>query len=368
MNMLEVFKGDPETLEKFITGVDTCLSLYPADSHTYILNIVLAMKMGNSVRSHLPATIQTWAAAKARLLDVYKEITDVTKFHFLLIKATVGEFPTIFEFLEYIERNFGKYKRAIQYSNPIQAINHRVFIDNLIEQISRCVEPFIISMAAQAGSFPEAIEIVKSKIKRKEESSRDKADENSDILKAIRSEIKMALDNHRTISQNEGNSRQRNIENSLNCNDRSNGNFFNNGNNRYRNDNDYFRRNDNRNFNRNSNFRNSNRNNNESYNRNYDQHNNQNQTNYNQNFNQNPNVYNNSNRNFDNTRRVHTAHASDLNSPINQPQIQYVYVPVNSQMNNDTNNCQPQMMQPNNIGHMQHFPQGHLNGQSNAQL
>jgi hypothetical protein len=54
-----------------------------------------------------------------------------------------------------------------------------------------------------AGSFPEAIEIVKSKIKRKEESSLDKAD----ILMAIRSEIKKALDNHRTISQNERNSR-----------------------------------------------------------------------------------------------------------------------------------------------------------------
>jgi hypothetical protein len=50
MNMLQVFKGDPETLEKFITGVDPCLSLYPANSYTYILNIVLAMKMNNSMR------------------------------------------------------------------------------------------------------------------------------------------------------------------------------------------------------------------------------------------------------------------------------------------------------------------------------
>jgi hypothetical protein len=76
---------------------------------------------------------------------------------------------------------------------------------------------------------------------------------------------------------------------------------------------------------------------------------------------------NNSNRNFNNTRQVNTAHASDLNFPFNQPQIQYVCVPVNSQINNDVNNRQSQMMRPNNNGHMQNFPQGHLNGQSNAQ-
>jgi hypothetical protein len=106
-----------------------------------------------------------------------------------LIKATVGDFPTISEFLKYIELNFGKYKRAIQYSNPVQVINHRVIIDNLLEQpeqISRCVEPYIISLAAQAGSFPEVIEIVKSKIQRKEENSRNKTDENKDISKATR--------------------------------------------------------------------------------------------------------------------------------------------------------------------------------------
>jgi hypothetical protein len=236
-------------------------------------------------------TIRTWAAAKARLLVVYKEITDVTKFHFLLIKATVEEFPTISEFLKYIELNFGKYKRAIQYSNPIQVIYYIVFIDNLIEQISRCVEPFIISMAAQAGSFSEAIEIVESKIQRKEENSRNKADENSDILKAIRLEIKMALDSHK--SQNKGGNRQQNNDYGSNSNNRSNGNSNsnNNDNNRYRNYNNNFRRNNNRNFNQNTNWSSNSRDPSRNYNQNYNR-------NYDQNANQNPNFYNNSNRNF----------------------------------------------------------------------
>jgi hypothetical protein len=36
MNMLKEFQGDPQTLEKFITGVDTCFTLYTENSHTCI--------------------------------------------------------------------------------------------------------------------------------------------------------------------------------------------------------------------------------------------------------------------------------------------------------------------------------------------
>jgi hypothetical protein len=262
---------------------------------------------------------------------------------------------------------------ALQYSNINAPIDHKSLIENLVEQISKCTEDFVISLAVQSRTYTEALQIIQSKSSKNTFSSVTNKKEALDLKKLVMSEVRSVIEELKLDLRNQN----------MNSNDNTNSNI-----NRDRDQGYNFRRNQ---------YSSSNANNNQNFHRNYSSNRNSYQ-NANRNWNSNPHQNGNFHQNRDSNRNSYSNHNQNFNrnwssgqnrnensnshqySGSNQqgnnsnsfprvnfaqasPQAQYMYLPVpmNTQPNAPVNTGQTYtpIMNPN-------FGQGHSNGQPNA--
>jgi hypothetical protein len=289
ISLINYFDGTLEKLDPFFSAIDHLLKHSPDSTHEYILGAIINTKLDARVRSCLPINITTWPQLKTNLLVEFKSALNYSKFHMDLIRAKVRDYDSLEEFIDNMQKTYYRYKMARQYSNIDTPIDHKNLIENLVEQVAKFTQDFVITLAAKETSYLNAIAIIQSKSKCTKSVSFEKP-KNSDELKDFFTEIRTAIadlknDSNRTETRN---FRRNNFNGSRPTNESfvQNPNF-------------------NRNYNQNSNWNNSNQtqysNQNSSYNQspnwnnsdqsqysNRNSHNNQNfNWNQNQNFNRN---------------------------------------------------------------------------------
>jgi hypothetical protein len=163
INNVNFFDGTLEKLYPFISSIDHLFKYAPEIYHQYILGVILNTKITEKVKYLLPTVTYSWLDLRTYLLRTL-EATNFNKFYFHLARTQVEEFHNLKEFLEEMTNYFYKYNMALQYSEVAIQIDHITLIDNLAKQISRYVDPYILTLAVQANTYLEAIKVIQSKL------------------------------------------------------------------------------------------------------------------------------------------------------------------------------------------------------------
>ncbi|HBS53359.1 MAG TPA: hypothetical protein DD806_05120 [Flavobacterium sp.] len=375
VSLINFYDGSLEKLDPFVSSVDHLLAHSPPESHAYIIGTILNTKIDSRVRSSLPIQIGNWAQIKNIILEECVDSRNFSKFYTDIIRCRVADYDNLNLFIEDMRKKFIRYKMALQYANVEQIIDQKELIRNLVEQVHKYIEEYIITIAAQSVSYMEALQIIQSKHKNKiPKNNTPENHEIKDLITQVLSYIKREDSNQNQPHRNNQNSSNQNFRQDRNFNQNRNYNGqFNNRNyneqsNYYRNQNGQF--NNNRNYNGQFNGRN--------HNGQFNNNNNNNNSSQNQNFRGNNHVGQNLNRNsapqVNFTQMVPQSQTcSHQNIPLQFMQEQINYDQNNFQnngsisLNQQNQSCGNNPQQNSYANSNPHFGMGHVTGPSNAQ-
>jgi hypothetical protein len=238
VSLINFYDGSLEKLDPFISSIDHLLSHSPAESHAYIIGTVLNTKIDSRVRSSLPLQIGSWEHLKNRILEECIDSKNFSKFYTDLIRSRVADYDNLNLFIEDMRKKFLRYKMALQYANIAQEINNTELVRNLVEQVHKYVEEYVITIAAQSSSYMEALQLIQAKYKPRSQISCSKSDNNDikDLITQVLTYIKREDSSRNQNSSNQNFRQERNFNqnrnynnNYRNYNDQANNNRYNNG-------------------------------------------------------------------------------------------------------------------------------------------